>query len=407
MKLFFPLQKEIKNLEEIEILIKFNATNLFAFDDKIIDFIASLSNAFLKNKTFAKIPPIAAFGFWIRKANLTNMLNSAQFSDSVIPVPRGIVFHIAPSNVDYMFLYSWFISVLAGNKNILRLSSKTNSEVILVIEFIAEFAKSNNAQWFLDSNLILTYDHTDSINNTLSSVADCRIFWGGDETIKRMRKFDSKPTVKDIYFSDKFSYSVINSEKFNKLSEKEYNLIANNFYNDSYIFDQKACSSPQVLFFAGDELSNRKASSTFWTFFNNVLISKQENKSAAVVIEHFLNWSILASKSKTNNFDPSSTKPTVVNMPISEISSSYRTCGGGFYIESYINNLNDLLNFGSYSDQTLTYFGFTNQELKEYILAKGSKSNLRIVPIGQALNFDVYWDGYNLLNELTKVVSLI
>ena len=30
----------------------------------------------------------------------------------------------------------------------------------------------------------------------------------------------------------------------------------------------------------------------------------------------------------------------------------------------------------------------------------------RIVPVGQALNFDAVWDGYDLLRELTRTIRL-
>ncbi|MFC6804089.1 acyl-CoA reductase [Deinococcus caeni] len=39
-------------------------------------------------------------------------------------MPRGLVFHVPPANVDTIFIYSWLMSVLAGNRNVIRLSSR-------------------------------------------------------------------------------------------------------------------------------------------------------------------------------------------------------------------------------------------------------------------------------------------
>ena len=406
MRLFFPEKKEIKDISELDDLLNYDSTLLPAFDEKIIDFQENLSRHLLKDKTIRKIPELVAFSFWIRKSNIMKFLSTLSQNDKIIYVPRGLVFHIAPSNVDFMFLYSWFISILAGNSNVLRISSNFDKNVIHIIKKLIKFAEENNIRWFLKSNIILNYEHNDVINNLLSSKADVRIIWGGDETIKRMRKFDSKTNVKDIFFADKFSYSVVNSNYYLESAEKEKISLASNSYNDSFLFNQKACSSPQVVFFVGNEQSNNDASNTYWRQLTNEIENRTNKKSSSLVIEHYLNWFLLAAKNKVNKTEINDIKPTVVRMPYQDISGTYRTCGGGFFIESYVESLNQLLNFGNESDQTLSYYGFDQADLKNYVIKKGYKSNLRLVPIGRALNFDVYWDGYNLLNELVKIITV-
>ena len=55
--------------------------------------------------------------------------------------------------------------------------------------------------------------------------------------------------------------------------------------------------------------------------------------------------------------------------------------------------------------QTLTYFG-----VKKNLLDTFAKSNLsgidRIVPIGQALEISLVWDGYDINKTLTRVVDI-
>jgi hypothetical protein len=406
LKLFFPEEKEIKDISELDDLLNFNTMPLRAFDEKIIDFCENLSKHLLKNKSIRQYPELAAFAFWIRKSNIKKFLSTLSQNDVIIYTPRGLVFHIAPSNVDYMFLYSWFISILAGNTNVLRISSNYDENIIRTIQMLIKFAERNNVEWFLKSNIIINYKHNDEINNCLSSKADARIFWGGDETIKKMRKFDSKPNVKDVYFANKFSYAIIKSNYYLSSTKKENNFLASNFYNDSYLFNQKACSSPQVVFFVGDEKSNKHASNVFWKHLTLEVEARVYKKSSSVILEHYLNWYLLAAKCKVNKYEINTTKPTVVSIPYKDIPDTYRTCGGGFFIESYVESLNQLLNFGNESDQTLSYYGFDQADLKNYVIKKGYKSNLRLVPIGRALDFDVYWDGYNLLNELVKIITV-
>ena len=406
MRLFFPQNKEINDISELNDLLKFKYTPLLAFDEKIIIFFEELSKIFLKDKTIRQTPELVAFAFWIRKSNIKNFLSTLPQNDKIIYVPRGLVFHITPSNVDYMFLYSWFISILAGNSNVLRIPSNFDENIVRTFKILIKFAEENNDYWFLKSNIVLNYEHNDEINNYLSLKADVRIFWGGDETIRRMRKFDSKINVNDIYFADKFSYSVVDSNYYLESDKKEKNSLASNFFNDSYLFNQKACSSPQAIFFVGNEKSNDEASNIFWQQLTNEVEKRTNKKSSSLIIEHYLNWFLLAAKNKVNKTEINDIKPTVVRMPYQDISKTYRTCGGGFFIECFIENINELLVFGNEFDQTLTYYGFNKVDLKNYILQKGCKSNLRVVPIGQALIFDVYWDGYNLLHELVKVIPV-
>ncbi len=407
MHLFFPENMEITNLQEFNNNLKFKNFRIEPFSNKITNFFNGLSSFIFRNKKMAKIPEISAFAFWIRKANINNLLSNVVFSENQVPVPRGIVFHVAPSNVDFMFLYSWFLSVLAGNFNILRISSEYHKEVVELIDLIRNFAEQSNEEWFLKSNLVLTYQHNDEINEYFSSISDCRIFWGGDETIIRMRKFTAKPTVKDIYFSDKFSYAVINSVEYLKLNQIERKKIAEKFYNDSFLFNQKACSSPSIVFFSGEEGKNVNATKYFWDLLAEVSEKKQLEKSPSIKMQHFLNWSILATKWNVDDFSDNSEFFTVVHLNVEDIDADYRTCGGGFFIESYIGKLSDLIDFGGKSDQTLIYYGFEKEELKSYINNKGSRANLRIVKIGEALNFDVIWDGYNLLYELVKIINVV
>ena len=54
--------------------------------------------------------------------------------------------------------------------------------------------------------------------------------------------------------------------------------------------------------------------------------------------------------------------------------------------------------------QTITHSGLTNAELE--LLANGiaGRGGYRIVPIGQALQFDTTWDGIELYEHMTRKI---
>ena len=63
----------------------------------------------------------------------------------------------------------------------------------------------------------------------------------------------TKKKCRNIYFSDKYSMSILNSSKNNEI-ERLNLLQCKNFYNDSYLMDQNACSSPHIIFWKGKKI---------------------------------------------------------------------------------------------------------------------------------------------------------
>ena len=65
--------------------------------------------------------------------------------------PRGNVFHLPPANVDTIFVYSWAISALAGNHNVVRISSRSAgaAEVILEDQLLASLRSGTTATFII------------------------------------------------------------------------------------------------------------------------------------------------------------------------------------------------------------------------------------------------------------------
>ena len=78
--------------------------------------------------------------------------------------------------------------------------------------------------------------------------------------------------------------------------------------------------------------------------------------------------------------------------------------GGGFVFEVAVNSLAGLVPSLVRKDQTLTTFGFDDTELISLVRQLNGKAIDRIVPIGQALQFGRFWDGYDLLRAFCREV---
>jgi hypothetical protein len=105
----------------------------------------ALSEALLKDPQSRDYPDLIALGFWLRQANLIPLLAPYQHQDC-FRQPLGLIFHSAPANVDSLFVYSGILSLLCGNKNVIRLSSRSGGSTALLIEKIRNLAERFPAQ---------------------------------------------------------------------------------------------------------------------------------------------------------------------------------------------------------------------------------------------------------------------
>ena len=54
----------------------------------------------------------------------------------------------------------------------------------------------------------------------------------------------------------------------------------------------------------------------------------------------------------------------------------------------------------------MSYYGFEKKILKNKIKFNEFKGIDRVVPIGQTLDIDLAWDGFDIIKQLTRVVEV-
>ena len=81
-------------------------------------------------------------------------------------------------------------------------------------------------------------------------------------------------------------------------------------------------------------------------------------------------------------------------------------CGGGLLYQFHTPVLEPLAAFIDRRDQTMSYFGFEGDSLRDLAQMVSTCGIDRIVPIGRALDFDRYWDGYDLFLEFSRHVTV-
>ena len=56
--------------------------------------------------------------------------------------------------------------------------------------------------------------------------------------------------------------------------------------------------------------------------------------------------------------------------------------------------------------QTLTYFGFNKSDLLNFVFKNRLLGIDRIVPVGEALDIGVIWDGYDIVRSLSRIIDV-
>ena len=279
-----------------------NNTPLKVFDERVVQFLGDLSAELLKSPLVRQYPDLSAFAFYVRRANLFKLQEQLKLEDGRLG--RGLCFHIAPANIPVNFAFSWVFSLLAGNANVVRLPSKPFPQVDALLSVIkAHLAKIPELE---SRNLFVRYPRTDNETTTAySAIADCRMIWGGDRTISSVKALPTMPRCIDIAFADRYSVALINCEAVLAADDTQFSRLIDGFYNDTYLMDQNACSSPQMMFWEGGRLGSgeiEKARERFWKAICDFADKKYVLQDAVAVDKYTLFCEELVKNSAIKNF---------------------------------------------------------------------------------------------------------
>lgn len=374
-------------------------TPLNIFSDDVVNFISELSAEILKSPVARQYPDLSALAFWGRKANLLNI--KQQYNDIVGRIGRGLCFHIAPSNIPVNFAFSYLFSLLAGNANIVRLPSKSFPQIDafcnILKKIVVKYPEVEKRTAFV------RYPRNNDITAEFCKKADARMIWGGDETIAMVKGLSVSPRCVDIAFADRYSLAIIDGKSVVDADEAKMKRLAENFYNDTYLMDQNACSSPQVILWQND---SKEARQEFWTAVISIAKEKYVLQDAVAVDKYtkFCEESI----SNLNVIDVFQVENLLYRAELKELTEDIinHRGKGGFFFEYALKDIQELMCILTEKYQTITYFGIKPADLRQKLIESHSRGIDRIVPIGQALNIDIVWDGHDLVRELSRIIEV-
>lgn len=376
------------------------------FDDGILDLLNDVSRTLIADRGAKAYPDVVTFAFWIRKANTQKLKGRFHREDGNIRLGRGVAFHIAPSNVPVNFAYSLAAGLLTGNANIVRVPSKDFPQVGIIANAFVETMEGEKNRKLADYVCLVRYGREKAVNDLLSSIADTRIVWGGDATIAELRRSAIGPRVGEITFADRFSIAVLDSDTYVSFVDREKMKAAEDFYNDTYLTDQNACTSPRLVVWLGSR--REEAKEEFWGRLHELAKRKYTFQSIQGVNK--LTGACLAvvahAETPGTRIEPHKDN-LLVRVKVPQIMDALMDLRGnsGYFYEY---DCDDVLELKELCDdsrcQTIAYIG--DVELLKPLLVSGVKGIDRAVPVGKTMDFDLIWDGYDLYGRLTRVIAL-
>lgn len=381
------------------------------FDSRAVQFVKRFSQRLLTAKGIRVHPELAALGHWFRGANLDQLAQKypTDTGDALV-LGRGLAFHVAPSNVDSVFMYSWLLSLLAGNVNVVRVSQKASAAQTFLISVLAQTLAEEVGAPVQGRIVLLTYPHDDAITGALSNACQLRVVWGGDATVRTLRAIPLRPTATEICFPDRFSACAIEAEALLALDDLALAQLASRFYNDAFWFAQQACSSPRLVAWVGSQDCIDAARARFWPALEHELWRRQPENSEAmsmarVAASFEYAGAALARPEGALGLTPDQPLRLTLERPLNEAAKALH-CGNGLFLELYLPELVELAAQLSDKEQTLAVHGFTRAQLQALALALPARAVDRIAPIGEALSFAPVWDGQDLITVFSRKLLL-
>ena len=371
------------------------------FSNTVLNFLETFSKELNTIKEIRYYPDLKALSFWCRKKNIIKMKN--HFMNSSNQLGLGLIFHVTPSNIPTNFVYSLFFGLLSGNSNIVKVPSKNFEQIKIICKILKKILNKDSS--FLEKKItIIKYNNNDKITKKFSMLCDARLIWGSDKTINDIKSFKTHEKNLDLVFGDRYSFCIIDQSKVSQLTDFELKNLAQKFYNDTFLVDQNACSSPHLIIWTGKK--NKNSKERFWNSVYNIAKLKYNLTDSAPLekyndlCKHIINIKNIINVKTYDNL--------IYIIRLNKLTNNNHNFRGkwGLFFEYELKNLNNIKKFVNIKYQTLTYFGVDKNKLKNFVIKNNLKGIDRIVPIGQSLNISLLWDGFNIPTILSREIEI-
>ena len=214
------------------------------------------------------------------------------------------------------------------------------------------------------------------------------------------------PQSREIAFPDRYSICALSANKVKYLEMEEIQKLCHDLYNDIYLMDQAACSSPQLIAWVGDVDDVALAKAKIWPQLAEYAHTKYDLMPIHVMEKfvHACNTAINScSVQEIIHGESILYRHQMENLR--GFPFGLRAFAGVLY-EITLSSLDDIKPIVMEGLQTFLYLGFSRKELHDFVVFNQLKGIDRMVPVGQAIDMEVIWDGYDVISSLSRIVDI-
>lgn len=378
---------------------------LLPFSAPLREFVTDFSRRVFALPQLRQHPELATLGHWFRSAAVNQLSQRIGTRPTELDLARGLIFHLAPANVDVLFAYAWLMSVLSGNTNVARLSQKQSTQRDALVSILHDMQREGLHPEVLERAVLLTYPHDDAITTAISRRCHARIIWGGDATVAKIRSLPIAPLALELAFPDRFGVAVMHAATVVEGNDADLQVLARRFCNDVLWFGQQACSSPRTLYWVGDETGIAAAKMRFWPAVRLQAAGLEDEPAALMARVTDANL-LAATGHGVRSADDVGLYPLRLEAAHADGGIREIQSGHGLVVEIDLPTLDALAPQLDDRDQTLVQHGFSALALRNFLCGICNRAIDRVVPFGRALDFHPVWDGTDLLDVLTRKITL-
>jgi hypothetical protein len=419
-------ERSFDDFTEIAEIVNTNRKKLYGLRlDLIIEFLTKLGREIIRDKTINTTQGVSYISLWLRKDNLKKIcrlnyldLDHAYFENfkdfftennfELCAQPRGIVCHWVAANIPTLAFFSLIQSILSKNGSVAKVPEENKDIILTMLKHLNGIEVEDNGKIYsgediVNSISIVSFEgknYEDSRNFSL--IADCKIIWGSSEAVSVVTALPQKEHCEIISFGPKYSFGVFDREY---IESEHFEEALENSVTDIAIFNQMACSSPQVLFFEKSSYFTIKEIAEKMKF----CFEKLPERLLTQYIPQTMASRIINARGMyllDENKDILKSDDLAWTIFIDDAINLEEPVQGKCIFIKEIDEVNKVLDLITRKIQAMTVCILDAGKRREFAKAATYRGVDRIVMPGKIHDFDLPWDGILTLNRLVRWVIL-